>query len=251
MQTVKYLSEECVELLKLAQDGDRMAQDDLILLIKDKFMGKRIGRYLHRNRQVEDEDLKQEFMIGVALGISEARLDMGDPIEYLISQGVFRVRSYLRRSIITNTMQTYNDCGNITRLNRIGRDYVCKKCGSNDVLTQEVSEYNDVAIESAVDKSRFEEHVESDIILDQFENKKINLIYNSYADKDYKEVLSILKPIIKSITILDLEDKRVVEKEKLVEVIKELNIELKQNLEIKEDEEYLAFGSFLVVDYSF
>lgn len=86
------------------------------------------------------------------------------------------------------------------------------------------------------------------VLLKEFENKKINLIYNSYADKDYKEVLSILKPIIKSITILDLEDKRVVEKEKLVEVIKELNIELKQNLEIKEDEEYLAFGSFLVVE---
>ena len=86
------------------------------------------------------------------------------------------------------------------------------------------------------------------VLLKEFENKKINLIYNSYADKDYKEVLSILKPIIKSITILDLEDKRVVEKEKLVEVIKELNIELKQNLEIKEDKEYLAFGSFLVVE---
>jgi dihydrofolate synthase/folylpolyglutamate synthase len=86
------------------------------------------------------------------------------------------------------------------------------------------------------------------VLLKEFENKKINLIYNSYADKDYKEVLTILKPIIKSITILDLEDKRVVEKEKLVEVIKELNIDLKQNLEIKEDEEYLAFGSFLVVE---
>lgn len=205
MQTIKYLSEECVELLKLAQDGDRMAQDDLILLIKDKFMGKRIGRYLHRNRQVEDEDLKQEFMIGVALGISEARLDMGDPIEYLISQGVFRVRSYLRRNIITNTMQTCNNCGNITRLNRVGRDYVCKKCGSNDVLTQEVSEYNDVAIESAVDKNRFEEHVESDIILDQFE-KTLNPATNIYSlyvllkdgmNRDNPDVKNYIKAIAK------------------------------------------------------
>ena len=86
------------------------------------------------------------------------------------------------------------------------------------------------------------------VLVKEFENKKINLIYNSYADKDYKEVLTILKPIIKSIYIIDLEDKRVVEKSKLIEVIKDLEIDLKQNFEIKKDEEYLAFGSFLVVE---
>src|SRR5574344_1468953 len=86
------------------------------------------------------------------------------------------------------------------------------------------------------------------VLLKEFENKKINLIYNSYADKDYKEVLTILKPIIKTIYIIDLEDKRVVEKSKLIEIVKDLEIDLKQNFEIKEDEEYLAFGSFLVVE---
>src|SRR5574344_668148 len=86
------------------------------------------------------------------------------------------------------------------------------------------------------------------VLLKEFENKKINLIYNSYEDKDYKEVLTILKPIIKTIYIIDLEDKRVVEKSKLIEIVKDLEIDLKQNFEIKEDEEYLAFGSFLVVE---
>ena len=86
------------------------------------------------------------------------------------------------------------------------------------------------------------------VLLKEFENKKVNLIYNSYADKDYKEVLTILKPVIKSVFIIDLEDKRIVEKEKLIGIIKDLNLELKMSLEIKEDEEYLAFGSFLVVE---
>jgi dihydrofolate synthase / folylpolyglutamate synthase len=86
------------------------------------------------------------------------------------------------------------------------------------------------------------------VLLKEFENKKVNLIYNSYADKDYKEVLTILKPVIKSVFIIDLEDKRIVEKEKLIGIIKDLNFELKMSLEIKEDEEYLAFGSFLVVE---
>ena len=86
------------------------------------------------------------------------------------------------------------------------------------------------------------------VLLKEFENKKVNIIYNSYADKDYKLVLEILKPVIKSVFIIDLEDKRIVEKEKLIGIIKDLNLELKMSLEIKEDEEYLAFGSFLVVE---
>ncbi len=86
------------------------------------------------------------------------------------------------------------------------------------------------------------------VLLKEFENKKVNLIYNSYADKDYKEVLTILKPIIKSIFIIDLQDTRIVKKEKLIEVIDELNLDLKEDLNFKEDEEYLAFGSFLVIE---
>lgn len=86
------------------------------------------------------------------------------------------------------------------------------------------------------------------VLLKEFENKKVNLIYNSYADKDYKEVFTILKPIIKSIFIIDLQDTRIVKKEKLIEVINELNLDLKEDLNFKEDEEYLAFGSFLVIE---
>lgn len=82
----------------------------------------------------------------------------------------------------------------------------------------------------------------------EFKGKKINLIYNSYADKDYKEVLQVLKPIIKKISIIDLDDKRVVKKEDLLEVIKSLQLKIDEKIELKKDEEYLVFGSFLVVE---
>ncbi len=86
------------------------------------------------------------------------------------------------------------------------------------------------------------------VILKEFENKKINLIYNSYSDKDYEEVLNILKPIIKTIYIIDLDDTRIVEKSKLQNIIKRLNLEEVENIIFNDDEEYLAFGSFLVVE---
>ena len=89
------------------------------------------------------------------------------------------------------------------------------------------------------------------VLLEEFhssKNKKINLIYNSYADKDYAQVLNILKPIIKTITIIDLEDKRIVKKEELIKVIKDQNLKLNEKIELKDEEEYLVFGSFLVVE---
>ena len=86
------------------------------------------------------------------------------------------------------------------------------------------------------------------VIVKEFENKKITLIYNSYKDKDYEEVLKILKPIIKRIIIIPLEDKRVVEKKSLLKVIEQLNLLSDDTIKIDENEEYLVFGSFLVVE---
>lgn len=139
-------NEYLVELLKLAQSGDMVATNSLISNIRDNEMRKRIGKYLHKNRQCEDEDLKQEFLIGVALSISKADLEIGDPIEYIISQGVYRVRSYLRKHIMQNTTQICRDCGYESRLNRVGNHYKCKKCGSSNVETRETHDHDDIAI---------------------------------------------------------------------------------------------------------
>ncbi|RXJ84283.1 folylpolyglutamate synthase/dihydrofolate synthase family protein [Arcobacter sp. CECT 8985] len=86
------------------------------------------------------------------------------------------------------------------------------------------------------------------VLANEFKNKKITLIYNSYKDKDYETVLKILKPIIKEIIIIDIEDKRIVDKNNLLEICKNYNIMTKAKLEFDKNEQYLAFGSFLVVE---
>ena len=86
------------------------------------------------------------------------------------------------------------------------------------------------------------------VLAKEFENKKINLIYNSYADKDYKEVLRILKPIIKKIIILEIDDKRIVPKNDLLDICQTLNIIVSDFDKFEEDEEYLVFGSFLLIE---
>jgi folylpolyglutamate synthase/dihydropteroate synthase len=43
-------------------------------------------------------------------------------------------------------------------------------------------------------------------IVQNFAGEKVTLIYNTYGDKDYREILSILKPIIQSVEIIDVDE---------------------------------------------
>lgn len=85
--------------------------------------------------------------------------------------------------------------------------------------------------------------------------KRVTLIYNSYEDKDYTQVLEILKPVINSVLLIDVAQMRIVQKEKLQEVLQTLGISysdfdnevFRQNYE-ESEENYLVFGSFSVVE---
>jgi len=81
-------------------------------------------------------------------------------------------------------------------------------------------------------------------------SKKIVLIYNSYSDKDYFEVLNCLKDNILEVLIIEVENERMVKKSDLEKALKELKIPFstfkKEKLSSKK--EYLVFGSFVVVE---
>lgn len=84
-------------------------------------------------------------------------------------------------------------------------------------------------------------------ICKEYENKKITLVYNAYKQKDIKQVLQILSPIIKEVQIIAINDERAVERERLEEILKSLGLEYREFVGIDEGEEYLVFGSFSVV----
>ena len=84
-------------------------------------------------------------------------------------------------------------------------------------------------------------------IKNEFKNQKINLVYNTYSDKDYKEILTILKPIINKLFIIEVKNERIAKKDDVFKVAKSLGIEV---YEFKNIEDYptLVFGSFSVVE---
>lgn len=85
--------------------------------------------------------------------------------------------------------------------------------------------------------------------------EKYTLIYNTYKDKDYKEILTLLDPIIESVEILNVDEPRIVPQDELEKCLSELKIEYRdfntarfQNESRDKTRKYLVFGSFSVVE---
>lgn len=87
-------------------------------------------------------------------------------------------------------------------------------------------------------------------ILRQYGTKKVNLIYNCLNDKDYQSILKLLAPIIKVIYFIDIDSQRAQEREMLEKFSSELglNVQNFDTIAYNETEEYLVFGSFVVVE---
>ena len=81
-------------------------------------------------------------------------------------------------------------------------------------------------------------------------NKKFVLIYNSFEDKDYNLVLTILKPYIKEVQIIDCKDKRIVSRDRLENCIKDLSLNINSFdiINLNQKNYYLVFGSFSVIE---
>ncbi|MDD2828461.1 MAG: bifunctional folylpolyglutamate synthase/dihydrofolate synthase, partial [Sulfuricurvum sp.] len=88
----------------------------------------------------------------------------------------------------------------------------------------------------------------AEAIARSYEGRKVTLIYNTYGDKDYREILSILKPIIESVEIIEVSEGRIVERHLLESVLDELYLPYRSFEEINSNKEYLVFGSFSVAE---
>ncbi len=75
------------------------------------------------------------------------------------------------------------------------------------------------------------------------------LIYNSLDDKDYDEVLRILAPRLKRVEIIPIDSQRAATTEAVVAAVKRTGLPYRVfDGTLEEDERYLVFGSFYVVE---
>ena len=74
---------------------------------------------------VEPDDLVCEFHVGMLEAARRAELDRGDPVEYVVSQAIFRVKQVVRRACNHEMLEECLGCG-VIRPHRWGP---CRKCG--------------------------------------------------------------------------------------------------------------------------
>jgi len=85
-------------------------------------------------------------------------------------------------------------------------------------------------------------------IKDSLKENKYTLVYNSFKDKDYTQILKVLKPIIKDVELIEINDTRAEDISKIEFVLDSLDIQHKKFKDIQDDKEYLVFGSFSVAE---
>lgn len=86
-------------------------------------------------------------------------------------------------------------------------------------------------------------------ILAEFSTKKVTLIYNAFKDKDYAKILSILKPIIKEVKVYKYESSfRELANDEIFKVCQNLGIKCSKFSTLNRDQDYLVFGSFMLVE---
>jgi dihydrofolate synthase/folylpolyglutamate synthase len=78
--------------------------------------------------------------------------------------------------------------------------------------------------------------------------KKVVLVYNTYRDKEYDTILEILKPVIKRVEIIEVDESRIVERKALEAALESKEIAYAPFTGTEAEESYLVFGSFSVVE---
>nr|WP_315107152.1 bifunctional folylpolyglutamate synthase/dihydrofolate synthase [uncultured Campylobacter sp.] len=188
-------------------------------------------------------DEMSELCVGIARGIAAKKgatlkfasenLSDDDKNEIKIYAEKFGLPEFLH-SNLTLSSSAFRELGfslNLSNLGALDLSGRCEKIAPN--ITIDVG-HNEMAAQALAKK---------------FEGKKLNLIFNAFADKDIKAVLKAIKPIVKKTYIIEYETPgRELATAQVKEALRRLDMEFADFTDVRADEEYLAFGSFYLVE---
>ena len=170
---------------------------------------------------------------GATLKFASQNLSNEDKNEIKIYAQEFGLPEFLR-SNLTLSSSAFKELGfslNLANLGALDLSGRCEKIAPN--VTIDVG-HNEMAAQALVKK---------------FADKKLNLIFNAFADKDIKAVLKAIRPIVKKTYIIEYETPgRELATEQVKEALRQLDMEFADFTDMRADEEYLAFGSFYLVE---
>ena len=170
---------------------------------------------------------------GATLKFASENLSSEDKNEIKIYAQEFGLPEFLH-SNLTLSSSAFKELGfslNLANLGALDLNGRCEKIAPN--VTIDVG-HNEMAAQALVKR---------------FAGKKLNLIFNAFADKDIKAVLKAIKPIVKKTYIIEYETPgRELATAQVKEALHQLDMEFADFTDVRADEEYLAFGSFYLVE---
>ena len=170
---------------------------------------------------------------GATLKFASQNLSNEDKNEIKIYAEKFGLPEFLR-SNLTLSSSAFKELGfglNLANLGALDLSGRCENIAPN--VTIDVG-HNEMAAQALVKR---------------FAGKKLNLIFNAFADKDIKAVLKAIKPIVKKTYIIEYETPgRELATAQVKEALRQLDMEFEGFTDVCADEEYLAFGSFYLVE---
>ena len=170
---------------------------------------------------------------GATLKFASQNLNSDDKNEIKIYAEKFGLPEFLR-SNLTLSSSAFKELGfslNLANLGALSLGGRCEKIAPN--VTIDVG-HNEMAAQALVKR---------------FAGKKLNLIFNAFADKDIKAVLKAIKPIVKKTYIIEYETPgRELATAQVKEALRGLDMEFADFADVRAGEEYLAFGSFYLVE---
>lgn len=122
-------------LLQRAQAGDEDASNLLMRLIRDHYTPGVIKQYRTRNVLVSEDDIASEFLLGCWMATSKAKLDIGNPMKFIIWKGRMAVASLFRKKIQGGVKFTCFECGTQGNIRNHNGAPACTACYSRDLWT--------------------------------------------------------------------------------------------------------------------
>ncbi|WP_457743236.1 bifunctional folylpolyglutamate synthase/dihydrofolate synthase [Sulfurimonas sp.] len=192
-----------------------------------------------KTRAILGKQKHQEVAI-IAQEIAEKRyLEIESYEKYLLSDDLKKIDLIAKENTLVEYLQD-NLSLSIAALNYLGISYKVEDF-SNSKLFGRLSK---IGTNILLDVGH--NTLAATSIAKSLKNKKYTLIYNSYKDKDYKQILAILKPIVLNIEIIEVNEDRIEDTKLLKNTIAALGVECSDFSSIKKEKNYLVFGSFSV-----
>ncbi len=125
---------DTLQLIDAARTGDELAIEKLLRIIRDHHMPQRIHRYRRRNVLVDEGEIESAFLKGCWKAIKQVRMDIGNPLLFILWKGNLSVSQLFRKLIRQGVKLTCDHCGAASLGYKAGK-VQCGTCGSNDVQT--------------------------------------------------------------------------------------------------------------------